>query len=92
MVQDVCRVHADAGYIATDLAGNKLSVAYWENRLGALAASQLPLITLLGTKNNALSCEYAASVAYTLPYSVYRTDASSSDITGVSYDRVSYIS
>lgn len=56
-IRDVYNVHTDASYIATDLAGNKLSVAYWQNRLGALAASQLPLITLLGTKNNALSCE-----------------------------------
>ncbi|KAI0644003.1 iron reductase [Trametes meyenii] len=39
----------------TSLAGNKLDVSYWENRLGVLGASQLPLITALGTKNNILS-------------------------------------
>ncbi|KAI0828502.1 iron reductase [Trametes gibbosa] len=46
----------------TNLAGQKLNQSYWENRLGVLGASQLPLITVLGTKNNALS--YITGVSY----------------------------
>ncbi|EEB98036.1 hypothetical protein MPER_02530, partial [Moniliophthora perniciosa FA553] len=39
----------------TSVSGVKLQISYWANRTGVLAASQLPLITVLGTKNNALS-------------------------------------
>ncbi|OAX36258.1 hypothetical protein K503DRAFT_315935 [Rhizopogon vinicolor AM-OR11-026] len=39
----------------TDLEGRTLDLTYWGNRAGALAASQFPLITALGTKNNAVS-------------------------------------
>jgi len=39
----------------TDLSGTKFDETYWSNRAGALVASQLPLITVLGTKNNAIS-------------------------------------
>ncbi|KAE9397964.1 hypothetical protein BT96DRAFT_921065 [Gymnopus androsaceus JB14] len=39
----------------TDVSGTKFDVAYWSNRTGVLAASQLPLITALGTKNNVIS-------------------------------------
>ncbi|KAJ8582184.1 hypothetical protein M405DRAFT_750626, partial [Rhizopogon salebrosus TDB-379] len=35
----------------TDLEGHVLNLTYWCNRSGALAASQFPLITTLGTKN-----------------------------------------
>lgn len=41
--------------LATDLSGHELSVQYWGNRCGALTASQLPLITALGTKNSVIS-------------------------------------
>ncbi|KAI0635361.1 iron reductase [Trametes polyzona] len=47
---------------STDLAGDKLNQSYWENRIGVLGASQLPLITALGTKNNALS--FITGVSY----------------------------
>ncbi|KAH9855456.1 iron reductase [Lenzites betulinus] len=51
------------GFInTTNLAGQNLNQSYWENRLGVLSASQLPLITALGTKNNALS--YITGVSY----------------------------
>ncbi|OAX32427.1 hypothetical protein K503DRAFT_663301, partial [Rhizopogon vinicolor AM-OR11-026] len=40
----------------TDLEGHKLDLSYWCNRAGTLAASQFPLITALGTKNNIVSC------------------------------------
>ncbi|KAJ8587352.1 hypothetical protein M405DRAFT_843242 [Rhizopogon salebrosus TDB-379] len=40
---------------ATELEGHALYLPYWCNRSGALAASQFPLITALGTKNNTLS-------------------------------------
>ncbi|KAH7912908.1 ferric reductase NAD binding domain-containing protein [Hygrophoropsis aurantiaca] len=39
----------------TDLEGHKLDLTYWCNRAGTLAASQFPLITALGTKNNLVS-------------------------------------
>lgn len=42
---------------ATDLEGVKYDIAYWGNRAGTIAASQMPLVTALGTKNNVLSCE-----------------------------------
>lgn len=42
---------------ATDLQGEKYDIAYWGNRAGTIAASQMPLVTALGTKNNVLSCE-----------------------------------
>ncbi|KAH7920226.1 hypothetical protein BV22DRAFT_1021612 [Leucogyrophana mollusca] len=39
----------------TDLEGNRLNLSYWSHRAGILAASQLPLVTALGTKNNIVS-------------------------------------
>ncbi|KAG1726686.1 ferric reductase NAD binding domain-containing protein [Suillus lakei] len=39
----------------TDLEGHALDITYWCNRSGMLAASQFPLITALGTKNNIVS-------------------------------------
>ncbi|KIJ06187.1 hypothetical protein PAXINDRAFT_92374 [Paxillus involutus ATCC 200175] len=39
----------------TDLEGVKFDVSYWSNRAGMLAASQFPLVTALGTKNNVVS-------------------------------------
>ncbi|KAG2346403.1 hypothetical protein BDR05DRAFT_988089 [Suillus weaverae] len=39
----------------TDLDGHALDISYWCNRSGMLAASQFPLITALGTKNNIVS-------------------------------------
>ncbi|KAI0777451.1 iron reductase [Trametes elegans] len=46
----------------TNVSGGKLDVNYWENRAGVLGASQLALITALGTKNNILS--YVTGVSY----------------------------
>ncbi|KAG1870821.1 ferric reductase NAD binding domain-containing protein [Suillus subluteus] len=39
----------------TDLEGYTLDIGYWCDRSGMLAASQFPLITALGTKNNIVS-------------------------------------
>ncbi|KAF9223031.1 iron reductase [Gyrodon lividus] len=39
----------------TDLEGKKFNIIYWSNRAGLLAASQFPLVTALGTKNNIVS-------------------------------------
>ncbi|KAG2138486.1 ferric reductase NAD binding domain-containing protein [Suillus clintonianus] len=39
----------------TDLEGHAFDITYWSNRSGMLAASQFPLITALGTKNNIVS-------------------------------------
>ncbi|KAL0581255.1 hypothetical protein V5O48_000738 [Marasmius crinis-equi] len=39
----------------TNVAGQKFDPNYWNNRCGALVASQLPLITALGTKNSVIS-------------------------------------
>lgn len=43
---------------ATDLEGVKLDYQYWGNRAGAIAASQLPLVTALGTKNNVVGRKF----------------------------------
>ena len=47
----------DLLHLATNLAGQSLNWQYWSGRAGTLAVSQFPLITVLGTKNNVLSCE-----------------------------------
>ncbi|KAG1731750.1 ferric reductase NAD binding domain-containing protein, partial [Suillus lakei] len=39
----------------TSVEGQKLDIIYWSNRVPMLAASQLPLVTALGTKNNLVS-------------------------------------
>ncbi|KAL0069415.1 hypothetical protein AAF712_003440 [Marasmius tenuissimus] len=39
----------------TNVAGDKLDKRYWNNRAGALVASQFPFATALGTKNNVVS-------------------------------------
>ncbi|EPQ54152.1 hypothetical protein GLOTRDRAFT_44599 [Gloeophyllum trabeum ATCC 11539] len=39
----------------TDLEGVKFDWSFYSNRAGTLAASQFPLITVLGTKNNVLT-------------------------------------
>ncbi|KAG2138473.1 ferric reductase NAD binding domain-containing protein [Suillus clintonianus] len=39
----------------TSLEGQKLDIIYWSNRVSILAASQFPLVTALGTKNNIVS-------------------------------------
>ncbi|EIW62961.1 uncharacterized protein TRAVEDRAFT_113854 [Trametes versicolor FP-101664 SS1] len=46
----------------TDLFGNLLSFTYWSGRAGALAVSQFPLITALGTKNSSIA--YITGVSY----------------------------
>jgi len=46
-----------APFTATDTTGLKFAHRYWRNRAATLAASQLPLITVLGTKNNIVSRE-----------------------------------
>ncbi|KIK57839.1 hypothetical protein GYMLUDRAFT_46056 [Collybiopsis luxurians FD-317 M1] len=46
----------------TDVSGTKFDVNYWSNRAGVLIASQLPLITALGTKNNLIS--FITGVSY----------------------------
>ncbi|KAF5389874.1 hypothetical protein D9757_003573 [Collybiopsis confluens] len=39
----------------TNVSGKKFDINYWSNRAGVLIASQIPLITALGTKNNLIS-------------------------------------
>ncbi|KAH7909461.1 ferric reductase NAD binding domain-containing protein [Hygrophoropsis aurantiaca] len=39
----------------TDVEGYRLDLNYWSQRAGILAASQFPLVTALGTKNNIVS-------------------------------------
>ncbi|KAH7903964.1 hypothetical protein BJ138DRAFT_1073787 [Hygrophoropsis aurantiaca] len=61
----VAEVFISIGYIVlllvwtfintTDVEGRRLSLGYWSNRAGMLAASQFPLVTALGTKNNVVS-------------------------------------
>ncbi|KAI8973096.1 iron reductase [Trametes punicea] len=46
----------------TTLSGNKLDFSYWGGRAGAIGASQFPLITAFGTKNNILA--YITGISY----------------------------
>lgn len=39
-----------------------LNVSYYTSRAGSLAVSQFPMITVLGTKNNILSCKQSFHV------------------------------
>ena len=43
--------------LATSLTGVKLDPRYYADRAGHLAASQLPIMAALGTKNNLISCK-----------------------------------
>ncbi|KAG2072161.1 hypothetical protein BDR04DRAFT_1153676 [Suillus decipiens] len=40
---------------ATSVEGQKLDISFWRNRIAMLAASQFPIVTVLGTKNNLVS-------------------------------------
>ncbi|KAG1870839.1 ferric reductase NAD binding domain-containing protein [Suillus subluteus] len=40
---------------STSAEGQKLDIDYWSRRTGMLAASQFPIVTALGTKNNIVS-------------------------------------
>lgn len=57
----------------TDLEGVKFDYVYWGNRAGTIAASQLPLITVLGTKNNVVS--YVTGISYDKLNYVHRMSA-----------------
>ncbi|KAH9855455.1 iron reductase [Lenzites betulinus] len=46
----------------TTTTGHKLDVSYWGGRAGAIASSQLPLVTALGTKNNPIA--YITGISY----------------------------
>ncbi|KZT71201.1 iron reductase [Daedalea quercina L-15889] len=59
----------------TDLDGVKYDINYWGNRAGTIAASQLPLVTALGTKNNVLS--YITGIGYEKLNYVHRMAARS---------------
>lgn len=41
------------------VTGVRFDATFWGNRAGLVATAQLPLVTVLGTKNNVLSCESA---------------------------------
>lgn len=69
---------------ATTTTGSKLDITYWGGRAGAIGASQLPLVTALGTKNNPIACGWPLRCSS----SPSLTDVISIDITGISYDKV----
>ncbi|KAG2151649.1 ferric reductase NAD binding domain-containing protein [Suillus bovinus] len=46
----------------TSAEGQKLDINFWSNRIAMLAASQLPIVTALGTKNNIVSL--ATGISY----------------------------
>ncbi|OJT05986.1 Ferric/cupric reductase transmembrane component 2 [Trametes pubescens] len=46
----------------TTTTGSKLDITYWGGRAGAIGASQLPLVTALGTKNNPIA--YITGISY----------------------------
>ncbi|KIJ58174.1 hypothetical protein HYDPIDRAFT_119859 [Hydnomerulius pinastri MD-312] len=59
----------------TNLEGKKFDITYWSNRAGLLAASQFPLVTALGTKNNLVSL--VTSISYDKLNYVHRVMARS---------------
>ena len=44
--------------LATSLTGIKVDPQYYADRAGNIAASQLPIMVALGTKNNIISCKF----------------------------------
>ncbi|KAL1938751.1 hypothetical protein VTO73DRAFT_11354 [Trametes versicolor] len=46
----------------TTTTGSRLDITYWGGRAGAIGASQLPLVTALGTKNNPIA--YITGISY----------------------------
>ncbi|OJA15480.1 hypothetical protein AZE42_06344, partial [Rhizopogon vesiculosus] len=62
---NIAEVFVTLGYIAllyiytfidtTSLEGQKFDIYYWSSRAARVAASQIPLVTALGTKNNIVS-------------------------------------
>ena len=44
--------------LATSLTGIKVDPQYYADRAGNIAASQLPIMVALGTKNNLISCKF----------------------------------
>ena len=44
--------------LATSLTGIKVGPQYYANRAGNIAASQLPIMVVLGSKNNLISCKF----------------------------------
>ncbi|RDX49457.1 hypothetical protein OH76DRAFT_1350857 [Lentinus brumalis] len=69
---NVAEVFVTCGYIValstwefvntTNAEGVKFDPQYWTNRAGVLAASQFPLVTALGTKNNVIA--YITGISY----------------------------
>ncbi|KAI0356289.1 hypothetical protein OH77DRAFT_1401246 [Trametes cingulata] len=57
----------------TTVSGSALSPTYWSGRAGAMAVSQFPLITALGTKNNLLA--YITGISYDKLNFVHRMTA-----------------
>ncbi|KAI0777446.1 iron reductase [Trametes elegans] len=57
----------------TTLEGHKLDISYWGGRAGAIATSQFPLVTALGTKNNVIA--YITGVSYDKLNYVHRMTA-----------------
>jgi hypothetical protein len=48
--------YSPLNHAATSLEGQKVDMLYWSGRAATVAASQIPLVTALGTKNNIVSC------------------------------------
>ena len=71
---------------ATDVHGGKLNATYWCNRSATLGVSQLPLLTVLGTKNNIIACE---PVTYSLPPQCQTNPIDRAVLTGISYEKAS---
>ncbi|KAI0635358.1 iron reductase [Trametes polyzona] len=57
----------------TTTTGNKLDFNYWGGRAGAIGASQLPLVTALGTKKNPIA--YITGISYDKLNYVHRMTA-----------------
>ncbi|PCH37152.1 iron reductase [Wolfiporia cocos MD-104 SS10] len=57
----------------TDAEGVKYDLSYWGNRAGTIAASQFPLVTALGTKNNVIA--YITGISYDKLNYVHRMTA-----------------
>ena len=73
--------------LATSLTGIKLDPRYYADRAGHLAASQLPIMAALGTKNNLISCNFEIPALISFSRLIYVH----AGLTGISFTKVPFL-
>ena len=72
--------------LATSLTGIKVDPQYYADRAGNIAASQLPIMVALGTKNNLISCKLYSCLIF-----FKRLIYMPAGLTGVSFTKVPFL-